>query len=182
MIEFIFLFLVIFLFWVFLKLADAHNEHWMKSFPGAAIIYWIIWWIIWCYLITYSQNFHTYYIAVLFYWIYKLKLDYTNHAIAWLIMLSWAFLSWYYFDYLWILWILWSVIILDYIKIFNKTKWKNKILFKLFKIKPQFFIWPFVFMFFKNDYLILAYLADFFARYLTIKIFNINQNIIINEK
>lgn len=174
--EFLYLFGIIFLFWFFLKLADAHDEHGMKSFLWAGMVYGIIWWSIWGYLVTYSQNLHTLYLVSLFYWIFKLKLDYTNHAVAGVIMLSCAFMSRYSFQIYPIFGILSSVIILDAIKTINKNTWKNRVIFKIFLMKPQFFIGPLVFATVTQDITILAYSADFLARYVTIKLFNIDQN------
>lgn len=174
--EFLYLCWVIFSFSVFLKLADAHNEHWMVSFPWAWLFYWIIWGLIWWYLITYSQNFYTLYLILLLYRIYKIKIDYLNHAISRIIMFFFALSSNYIFNMEISLVILLSMIIIDYIKILNKTKWKNKIIERIYYIKPQFTLLLIIFIFYTNDFMVLAFFADFIARAFTIKIFNINQN------
>ena len=51
-------------------------------------------------MVMYSANFHTLYLSILFYWIFKLKIDFTNHAVATIIMLSGAFLSGFQFQIL----------------------------------------------------------------------------------
>lgn len=174
-VEFLYISFLAFLFWFFLKLADAHNEHGMKSFLWAGLLYGILWWAVWAYLITYSQNLFTFYLATLFYWMYKLKLDYVNHALAGIIMFAAALYHGYDFRIFEVLILLLSVASIDYLKVLNKNKLKNNFLNSFFKYKPQFLIGPIIFAIVLKDILILTYFASIGAKYVTIKLFKINN-------
>lgn len=175
-IESIYLIVATIIFGITIKLADAHDEHGMKSFPWAAMIYGVLWWISWAYIISFSSEMQALYLSIIFYWIYKFKIDYPNHAIWTIIMLFWAFMFKWQFLYLETFLLLWSYISFDYFKRLNKNKLKNNFLTWFFKYKPQFIIWPVLFAIIYNYPLIMTYYIVIYLRNLIIEIFKIDQN------
>ena len=60
----------------------------------------------------------------------------------------------------------------------NKQYWKSVVVKKIFSFfKPQFVIGPVVFCIVTQDITVLAYFASIIAKYVTIKVFKINQDI-----
>lgn len=164
-----------FFFWLFIKLADAHDEHGMKSFRWAWMLFGILWWLFWAYIVSFSSDLHALYLSIIFYWLYKFKIDYPNHAIGTIIMLFGAFM--FQWEFLWIptALLLLSYILWDFIKVRNKFVWKNSIITKIFRLKPQFIVWPVLFSILTWDLLILSYYIILLVRSLAIKVFKIDQ-------
>lgn len=166
--EFFFLSLIATAFWFFQKLADWHNEHWLQWFKWAGMIFWIICWLICAYLVQYNEILMASYISILFYWIYKLKIDYTNHAIALIIILFGAFLSKEHFNSIYIGVLLFAYIVLDFIKHTFHLK-KNY----FFKYRLQFIVIPILYSIIIQDILWLVSMFGLFWVYLANKIFRI---------
>ena len=143
-VEFLFLSCLAILFWFTQKIADWHNEHWLNWFKWAWILFWIIWGTIWFFLMQVNEIIMVSYLAILLYWIYKLKIDYTNHAISIIIILFWVFLAWFeVYNYYYVLVLLIWYVIFDFVKQKFKGKWKYFDLF--FKYRLQFVIIPCLF-------------------------------------
>ncbi|EKD44481.1 MAG: hypothetical protein ACD_71C00124G0008 [uncultured bacterium (gcode 4)] len=175
-IETLYILIATFWFWVFIKLADAHDEHGMKSFYGAALLYGVLWGVFGAYMISFSPHLHALYLSILFYWIYKFKIDYINHAIGAIIMFLWAFLFKWEFLFGWTVFLLLSYMGLDYLKILNKTQFKNPYLAQFFRFRPQFIFWPVTFAIVTQDPIILSYYIVIYVRMWIIKIFRIDQD------
>lgn len=139
--EFVFLSSLSFLFGFFQKIADAHDEHGLRWFHWANLFFGIIWWIIGGYLINYSEVLFVTYMSLNFYWIYKLKFDYMNHAVSLIIMLFLAFLSNTAFPYIQIVWLLIAYIIIDIIK-HSYPKITSSF---FFRYKLHFFLVPLIY-------------------------------------
>jgi len=69
------------------KIADGHDEHGLNWFPGAAMMFGIGSGLLGAILIQATPVHFATYLSLCFYWIYKLKIDYRNHAIALIIIL-----------------------------------------------------------------------------------------------
>lgn len=132
------------LFWFFQKLADWHDEHWLNFFMWAWTFFWVIWWMIWFYLIQTNEILMINYLALISYWIYKIKIDYLNHAISVIIMLIWIVLSNYSKDSIYYaISLLLSYIAFDIIK--HSSLNKNKIINLFYKYRLQFILIPIFF-------------------------------------
>lgn len=145
--EFIVLLSLSFISWISGKLADAFHEHGLKSFfPGAGMLFSIIWWLIVWFLISQSSIIYISYVTIIFYWIYKVKFDYSDHAIALLIIIYFMIQYHWYFQ-LWDIAILFFVyVVIDYVK-----SLKISILIPLYKNKIQFLIIPIAYCIYAND-------------------------------
>jgi hypothetical protein len=75
------------LFGISNKLADGHNEHGLHFFQGAGIVFGLLAGLSGGYLISHSSVLMAAYMAPLFYWIYKRKIDCAPHAVMSLFML-----------------------------------------------------------------------------------------------
>lgn len=163
---------IAFLFWFFQKIADWHDEHWLNWFKWAWIFFWIIWWIIWFFLVLSNNLIMITHLAIVLYWIYKLKIDYVNHAISIIIILFWVFLSWYEIsNYYYVFVLLVSYIIFDFIKLKLKNKFKYLDLF--FKNRLQFFLIPIIFSIYVWNILWVVIIFNLFWVYFANKIFKI---------
>ncbi|HBB27182.1 TPA: hypothetical protein DCZ36_01635 [Candidatus Gracilibacteria bacterium] len=114
--EFIYISALSFLFGFFQKIADGHNEHGLNWFPYAGILFGVIWGGIGYYLVGYNQVITSIYLAIVLYWIYKLKVDHTNHAISVLMILFGVFLSHNSIDTGSVVYLLLSYILIDIVK------------------------------------------------------------------
>lgn len=142
--DFLFLSFLSFFFWFFQKIADWHDEHWLNFFKWAWIFFWIIWWTIWYYLVVSNNLVMITHLAIVLYWIYKLKIDYINHAISIIIILFWVFLSSYWIqNYYYVLGLLIFYIGFDFIKLKFRKKYKYLNLF--FNYRLHFIIIPIIF-------------------------------------
>lgn len=70
-----------------LKIADLLNEHGLKLFKGANILFGILWGIIGALLILSNNLIAVFFIALLFHWILRYRIDYLNHGIGTVIIL-----------------------------------------------------------------------------------------------
>ena len=84
---------LIFLSWFIGKISDMHNEHWLNFLKKYSILFSITRWWIWSYIIIKNEILYIPLIALVFYWIYKIKFDYTNHVISLLVILFWIIYS-----------------------------------------------------------------------------------------
>lgn len=82
-----------FLFGFFTKLADLLDEHGLKMFKGAKILFGIVWGIFGTLVIIFSPLLATLYLAILINWIIRGNIDYLNHRIATAIILVSVFFS-----------------------------------------------------------------------------------------
>lgn len=172
--EFLYLSSLAFLFWFFQKIADWHNEHWLNWFKWAWIFFGIIWGFIWFILVLSNNLIMITYLAIVLYWIYKLKIDYINHAVSIIIILFWVFLSWNEVsNYYYVLFLLLFYIIFDLIKIYFKGKIKYLDLF--FKYRLQFFIVPIIFSIYIENILWIVIIFNLLGVYFANKIFKIKN-------
>ncbi len=81
------------LFGFFTKLADLLDEHGLKMFKGADILFGILWGIFGTLVIIFSPLLATFYLAILINWIIRGNIDYLNHRIATAIILVSVFFS-----------------------------------------------------------------------------------------
>lgn len=88
------------------------------------------------------------YISIIFYWIYKLKIDYINHAVALIIILFGAFLSKNHFNVIEIFLLLFAYITMDFIK--QTFHLKNSY---FFKYRLQFIVIPILYSIIIQDIL-----------------------------
>ncbi len=75
------------LFGLFTKLADLCDEHKWKPFKGAGILFGVFWGIFGAAVVIGSPLLGSFYLAILFHWILRGKIDYLNHRIATVIIL-----------------------------------------------------------------------------------------------
>ena len=155
-------------FWFFQKIADWHNEHGLKWFPFANVFFGIIWWGIGFYLVGYSQIIATAYLAIVFYWIYKLKIDHINHAISILIILFSVFLSQTKIDVFSIVCLLFSYIAIDIIK--HRYHLEKSY---FFKYRLQFVLVPIIYSIVIQDIFGWVIIFNLFGVSLANKIFKI---------
>ena len=72
-----------FLFGIFSKAADLFDEHGAKEpFFGAAITCGILWGFFGSCMVILNHNVGIFYVALLLYWILRVKVDYRNHGIG----------------------------------------------------------------------------------------------------
>tara|TARA_Y100000310_G_C20611146_1_gene778080 strand:+ start:293 stop:832 length:540 start_codon:yes stop_codon:yes gene_type:complete len=64
------------------KLSDLFNEHGLKWFKGADILFGVLWGIFGALTIIGNPLAGSLYLAILFHWILRDKIDYVNHGIA----------------------------------------------------------------------------------------------------
>lgn len=170
--DFLYLSFLAFLFWFFQKIADWHDEHWLNFFYWAWIFFWIIWGIIWFILVLSNNLIMITHLSIVLYWIYKLKIDYVNHAISVIIILFWVFLSWYeVYNYYYVIIILFSYILFDLIKI--KFSNKNNYIKIFYKYRLHFFLVPILFSIYMKDILWIVIIFNIFWVYAANKIFKI---------
>ena len=70
------------LFGFFTKLADLLDEHGLKMFKGADILFGILWGIFGTLVIIFNSLLATFYLAILINWMIRENIDYLNHRIA----------------------------------------------------------------------------------------------------
>jgi len=75
-----------FVFGMSTKFADLLDEHGLVWFKGADILFGFIWGILFCFQL-FDNIFASFYLALLFHWIVRGKIDYPNHRIATIIIL-----------------------------------------------------------------------------------------------
>ncbi|MCK9293381.1 hypothetical protein M0P25_04865 [archaeon] len=85
--NYILLLTLAFFFGVTNKVADLLNEHGLKLFKHADILFGIIWGILGAFLMFFDQSIAINYFALIIYWFFMIKLDYKNHSLAGTIML-----------------------------------------------------------------------------------------------
>ena len=71
-----------FIFGLFTKTADLLNEHGLKMFKGAKILYGILWGITGTFVIMGHPLLASFYLGILVNWIIKGNIDYFNHRLA----------------------------------------------------------------------------------------------------
>lgn len=71
-----------FLFGISTKIADLQNEHGLKLFKGANILFGILWGFFASLIVIGNALVGTFYLAILLHWILRNKIDYLNHGIA----------------------------------------------------------------------------------------------------
>lgn len=76
-----------FLFGFFTKLADLLDEHGLKLFKGADILFGVLWGIFGAFVIIFNPLLATFYLAILISWLIRGNIDYLNHRIATAIIL-----------------------------------------------------------------------------------------------
>ncbi len=142
------------LFGLFTKLADLCDEHHWKPFKGAGLFFGILWGIFGAAVIIGHPLIGSFYLAILFHWILRNKIDYLNHGIATIIILiSFIFVSkTYQFD-----WYLFGVIFVTY-SIFGVLRDHKKIESNWFtRWNVYAYIILLVFAFLDRNYLIVVY-------------------------
>jgi len=118
------------LFGLFTKLADLTDEHKKKFFKGDSLLFGFLWGIFGSLVIIGNPLLGSFYLAILFHWILRGKIDYLNHRIALLIILitfiykfNIAKFDWYLFT---ITFIIYTVIgLLNDNKLIKKTWFTN---------------------------------------------------------
>jgi len=85
--DFLFYFFLIFLAGFLGKLADLHNEHGLEKFKKFTMLFSFIWGLIYAYIIVQNEILFVPLVAVVFYWVYKVKFDYANHTLALIVIL-----------------------------------------------------------------------------------------------
>lgn len=166
--EFLYISVLSFLFWFFQKIADGHNEHGLDWFPHAGILFWVIWWGIGYYLVGYNQIITVIYLAIVLYWIYKLKVDHINHAISILIILFGVFLSQSGIDTISVACLLFSYILIDIIK--HKFHLERSY---FFRYRLQFVLIPIIYSIIIQDILGSVIIFNLLGVSLANKIFRI---------
>lgn len=78
-----------FLFGMAQKLADAADEHGVRLFRGGNVLSGVVCGILGSMLISLDTGIAVYYTALLCYWLIGDKIDFLNHQLAAVIMLSW---------------------------------------------------------------------------------------------
>lgn len=157
------------LFWFFQKLADWHHEHWLNFFKHAWIIFWIICGSIGAYLISYNEILAINYLAILFYWVYKIKIDCLYHSLALIIMIGWLLHSNIHFNIYIVFLLLLSYILFDFLK--HNTN--NKYIKKFFQFKLQFIFTPLIYSIIIQDIYGAIITFNLIGVYLANKIFKI---------
>lgn len=76
-----------FLFGLFTKVADLLNEHGLKLFRGADIVFGLLWGGFGTLVMVFSPLLATFYLAILISWLIRGNIDYLNHRIATAIIL-----------------------------------------------------------------------------------------------
>lgn len=72
------------------KLGDGHIEHGLDFFPGAGLFFASLTGLLWGYVMTRSPVLMTGFMALIFFWIWKLTWDHHNHAVCLIIILCFA--------------------------------------------------------------------------------------------
>lgn len=171
--EFFYLSLLACLFWFFQKLADWHNEHWLKFFKGAWILFGIICGVFWAYLISYSDILQISYFSLLIFWFLAKKIDYMNHIIAWIIMFIWMLYFWEhnYYIYLYSSLIWWCYFLFKVLK--NKNI-DNLFFKKIFIYRLHFYFIPIIYSIIFTNFFWLVVIFNLFWVNVANKIFKIN--------
>ena len=76
-----------FLFGVTMKIADLLNEHGLKLFNGANIIFGILWGVFGAWAISFDNDIANIILAMILAFILRMRIDYRNHAIASIIII-----------------------------------------------------------------------------------------------
>lgn len=142
-------FLIAIVSWFLWKLADSFHEHWLKNFfKWAWFLFSILRGLLVWFLISQSEVIYVSYIAIIFYWIYKVKFDYSDHAISLIIIIT--FMNFYsdFFNYIHIFILLWLYIFVDFIK-----KLQLELLKNFFHNKLQFILIPILYFFYTGNIL-----------------------------
>lgn len=163
--DFLYLFILSFLAWVFAKLDDATNEHGLKFFKTDNFVFAILWGILVWILITYDKAIFATFLGLMFYGIYRLKFDFKSHAIALIILLIMALNSNFwntYFDLFFI-----SLLYL----FFDILKRNFKI--KFFALNIHFILIPFIYMLYSQNIYSLIILATILWKYVVNYFFKI---------
>lgn len=85
--DFLFYFFLIFLAGFLGKLADLHNEHGLEKLKKFTMLFSFFWGLIYAYIIIQNEILFVPLVAVVFYWVYKVKFDYANHTLALIVIL-----------------------------------------------------------------------------------------------
>jgi hypothetical protein len=110
--------LVSLLFGVTQKIADGHDEHGLNWFPGAPIFFGLTWGLLGCVLVRATPAHFSIYFSLCLYWIFKLKIDYTNHATAIILIFISALNVDFKISVKAIISLLMTYIILDFVKVY----------------------------------------------------------------
>ena len=142
------------LFGFFTKLADLTDEHKIHFFRGDSFLFGILWGFFGAMVILGSPLLGSFYLAILFHWILRGKIDYFNHRLATLIILIsfiWVF-DGYVFD-----WFLFGSIFFVY-SLFGLLRDNKKIKSNWFtNYNIYSYIVILIFVFSNTNYLIVLY-------------------------
>ncbi|EKD44480.1 MAG: hypothetical protein ACD_71C00124G0007 [uncultured bacterium (gcode 4)] len=134
MIDFLIVALLLILSGILWKTADGHMDNGTTFGKRYTYFYDVAWAVIWCYLFFYSHNLYIVLVSIVFYWVYKLKFDFTNHGVCLITFIvgiiyynnvNHDIIDSYgvYRTLISILVLLGSYIFLSYIKKYNKAFW-----------------------------------------------------------
>ncbi|SRR6266566_2048481 len=116
--------IVSFVFGLTVTIADSLNEHGLTLFKGSSILFGVLWGISGSILILLSKPLLTLYFALVLYWLLRLKLDRTNHAIGATLMIATTAsqLSGAVFDGANFAWIIGSLVLTGYSKTYLEAR------------------------------------------------------------
>ena len=104
-------------FGLFTKLADLCNEHKWNPFRGAALLFGFLWGIFGAAVVIANPLLGSFYLAILFHWILRNKIDRLNHGIgSVIILISFVFVSetyqfdWYLFSFIFIVYTIFGLL------------------------------------------------------------------------
>lgn len=152
------IFIFAFLFGFISKTADLLNEHGLKWFKYIDTFLGFVWGSVGAYLVYIDTNLAAVYIATVLYWFIRIKLEYSNHAIAGVIIsLTTLWVAKYnqYFSWYYTFWLFFWLTISGYINTYLKDHYEaNHPLLKiLLRLRLRYYAGPLVFSFVIGNYL-----------------------------
>lgn len=136
------------------KYADLVNEHGLKEhFRGAGILSGYLWGLCGVGIILSSPLASLTYVAHILYWFWRVKLEYSNHAIAGVIMLLSAFFlqGEFLFEYRWhLVCIFFAYLITGYIQTYFKEKYPASASF--WRLRIRIYLIPFLYSLYTQNW------------------------------
>jgi len=145
------------LFGVTVKIADLLDEHGLKLFRGAPILFGFLWGIIGSLMFLSNQLVAMFILAILIHWVLRYRIDYLNHGIAAVIILM-VFL--YNLPNLTMNWTVFLIIFIPYsiLGLLNDAVDRGEIkgiIAKLIRSNSHYIIFPLILIFINANYWII---------------------------
>lgn len=123
---------MLYMSWIIWKIADWHVDNWINFWKKYTYLWDISRALLWILAFFFSHNLYIVLVSVILYWVYKIKFDFTNHALTLITFIIWIIYYnnlnhdlivnyWFEKTILYILLLLFIYIILSYLKKYNKA-------------------------------------------------------------